>query len=232
MLISHTHKFIFTKTTKTASTSVEVYFERYCLGQKDQVLYDKNSIKEYRDEYVSEAGIIGFRGEKEHRIQKKPKWYHHMSAKLIKEFIGDQMWDNYFKFCVIRNPYEKVLSAFFHLYISRNQLLGNDQNRLIFLFRNWISSSDSLKPDRDKYFIDGAYVMDEVIRYENLNNGIRKICEHLKVSFEPHRVPTFKSQYRPAGSSIYKFYDKKSEEIVYNRFQIEFSFFNYDRMVI
>ena len=232
MLISHTHKFIFTKTTKTASTSVEVYFERYCLGIYDQLLYDSNSIKEYRNEYTSEAGIIGFRGEKQDRIKNNPKWYHHMSAKLIKDLIGDHFWNNYFKFCVIRNPYEKVLSAFFHLYVSRNQLLDKDQNHLISLFRKWIRSSDSLKPDRDKYFIDGTYVMDEIIRYENLNNDIRKICEHLNVSFEPHRIPTFKSQYRTVGSSIYEFYDKKSEEIVFNRFQVEFSFFNYDRMVI
>lgn len=33
MLISHRKRFIFTKTAKTAGTSVESYFEQYCMPE-------------------------------------------------------------------------------------------------------------------------------------------------------------------------------------------------------
>ncbi len=35
MLVSHRHQFIYTKTHKTASTSVEAYFERFCFPPGD-----------------------------------------------------------------------------------------------------------------------------------------------------------------------------------------------------
>jgi len=34
VLVSHTHEFIFMKTHKTASTSVEMFFERFCVPQE------------------------------------------------------------------------------------------------------------------------------------------------------------------------------------------------------
>jgi len=37
MLVSHLKKFIFIKSMKTASTSVEVYFERYCVADQNWV---------------------------------------------------------------------------------------------------------------------------------------------------------------------------------------------------
>ena len=56
MLVSHRYKFIFTKTVKTAGTSIESYFEKYCMPEGEW----KESHN--REEYVSETGIIGYRG--------------------------------------------------------------------------------------------------------------------------------------------------------------------------
>lgn len=52
MLVSHLKKFIYTKTVKTAGTSVEAYFERYCILPGDF------RVTHTREEYVSSGGIV------------------------------------------------------------------------------------------------------------------------------------------------------------------------------
>ena len=56
MLISHRHRFIYTKTIKTAVTSVEAYFEPYCMAEG--AWQESHS----RAEHVSPEGIVRFRG--------------------------------------------------------------------------------------------------------------------------------------------------------------------------
>jgi len=53
MLVSHKEEIHYTKTLKTAGTSVEVYFEPYCMPEGEW------SFGHARAEYVSQAGIIG-----------------------------------------------------------------------------------------------------------------------------------------------------------------------------
>ena len=103
MLISHRKQFIYTKTAKTAGTSVEVYFEKYCMPEGAW------EFSHSHDEYVSAEGIIGYRGK--HSWGKK--WRNHMSALKIKNNIGNSIWDKYYKFCVIRNPFDKLVSGFY-----------------------------------------------------------------------------------------------------------------------
>src|ERR1044071_3613051 len=106
MLVSHRKRFIYTKTGKTAGTSVEVYFEPWCVpagagwGAEGE-----------RAEEVSEAGIIGFRGGPKFRGP-NVKWWNHMPAAEIKGYLGDEIWNSYFKFCVVRNPFDQMVSAF------------------------------------------------------------------------------------------------------------------------
>ena len=102
MLVSHLKKFIFTKTKKTAGTSVESVFEPYCLpeGTWEQT--------HYTPERISADGIIGHRGDG----GQKANWWNHMPAELIRNRLGEEIWDEYYKFTVIRNPFDKLVSGF------------------------------------------------------------------------------------------------------------------------
>ncbi|MEJ2058516.1 MAG: sulfotransferase family 2 domain-containing protein [Desulfofustis sp.] len=116
MLISHRKKFIFTKTSKTAGTSVESFFEQYCMPKNQW------SESHAREECVSEAGIIGCRGNDISRS----KWYNHMPAKEIREIIGKDIWNSYFKFTVVRNPFDKLISGF-HMLENKKLRYGNKE---------------------------------------------------------------------------------------------------------
>ena len=103
MLVSHRKHFIYTKTAKTASTSVETYFEPLCLAP------GRWTFQHARDETVTDEGIIGYRG----ADTDGKRWFNHMSCEVIRAQLGASRWDDYFKFAVIRDPFDKLLSGYF-----------------------------------------------------------------------------------------------------------------------
>jgi len=218
MLISHRKQFIYTKTLKTAGTSVELYFEKYCMP--DGVWKFQNS----REMYVSTAGIIGFRGM---RNVSGYEWYNHMPASEIREKVGDSIWDNYFKFCVIRNPFDRLVSGFFYYQQLRHGKKAAGAGDLIVNFRRWVKENGHSTIDRDKYLINGQICLDYLIRYEELEKGIRHVCDILELPFEPDSIPYMKAGFRGVDIPLKDFYDFETVQIVTNMYKFELHQFNY-----
>ena len=104
VLVSFHKRFIYTKTNKTAGTSVEVFFESYCLPP------DGYEQVHFRGETITDYGIVGFRGP---NMPADTIWYNHMPAARIGEYLGSDVWNEFFKFCVVRNPFDKLVSMYF-----------------------------------------------------------------------------------------------------------------------
>ncbi|WP_297802303.1 hypothetical protein, partial [Arenimonas sp. GDDSR-1] len=96
-------RFLYFKTKKTAGTSVEIYFEPHCLPPGSW------RPEHARAETVSAYGIIGSRM---HGRSNTDVWFNHMPAVLVREHLGHEIFNAYYKFCVIRNPYDKMVSRF------------------------------------------------------------------------------------------------------------------------
>lgn len=223
MLISHRHRFIYTKTAKTGGTSVESFFERFCMpdGAWTQL--------HGRDEHVSEHGIIGYRGPVP---PSGTTWWNHMPASTIKAKVGAAVWESYFKFCVVRNPFEKCISAFCFQggdYQAsprvteelRHENLGAEQIRFIGFLQH------HAPVDRDKYMIGRGFCLDAVIRYEALEDDIQKICDRIGVPYDPKYLPHFKRGIRPPDATVGSLYTKRSRELVEKVFAFELRFFGY-----
>ncbi len=238
MLISHRKCFIFTKTVKTAGTSVESYFEQFCMpeGEWQQ--------SHSREEYISEEGIIGYRGQS----TEEKKWYNHMSAKNIRDLIGQEIWDRYYKFTVVRNPFDKLISGFyFHRKYNKKRYskvqrliayarsilnIGGIFDRVqkkkeIELFRSWIKNGGEIL-DRNKFMIDGELCVDYFIRFENLHGDIKHVCDRLSIPFDPSRIPEFKKGVRKHIIPIQDFYDNETRQIVEEKYAWEIEKFGYD----
>ncbi len=227
MLISHRYHFIYTKTSKTASTSVESYFEPFCMPEG---CWQQSHARETIE---SEAGIIGFRGPN----SSGQKWHGHMAADKIKEQIGDDVWNQYFKFCVIRDPFDKAVSGFHfaeHMQDQRTGLAKLVVNIKRFLrgssaekrFRKWVARS-SFKDDRNKYMINGEVCVDYFIRYEELEKGIREVSEKLGLPIELERLPKFKTGIRPQDRDLTGYYDKPTARRIAKQFAWEIETFGY-----
>ena len=156
MLISHLHRFIYTKTFKTAGTSVESYFEPFCMGP------DEWALSHDREAYESAYGVIGYRGP---HLEAGMRWWNHMPAAEVKAAVGDAVWQRYYKFCVVRNPFDRAVSAFYFAR-SKGRLPPSDAPDPVQMER-WLAAG-GLRMDRDQYLIDGRLVMDRVLHHAHV----------------------------------------------------------------
>lgn len=226
MLVSHRHKFIFTKTFKTAGTSIEHYFEPYCLPQGMRASGD--------EEIVSKEGVVGKRG----AFGKQHQWYAHMPAAKIKDQLNEEKWASYFKFSVVRNPFDKMVSAYFFLLRLKQEqgmlpalksrlkawsgkrgevMPGNHADHQI-NFRKWIKSGAHFD-DSTAYKIEGTSVLDFTMRYEHLMEDLEQVCARLEIPFEPQRLKQLKSGYRKKKWAVKDLYDEESKSLVAERFR-------------
>ena len=223
MLVSHRYKFIYTKTRKTAGSSVESYFEPFCMGDGEWTQ------RHFREEYVSAAGIIGFRGKAAN--VGAARWWNHMPACLIRERLGEDTWRSYFKFCVIRNPFEKAISAFYHS--NRHDRSGRPRQKALWtdedpqLFEEWLEHRPP-PIDRDTFCIEDRFALDGVIRHETLMPDLQRICQRLGLRWEPERLPAFKAGIRPPQATAQRLYTPRSRQLVREAYRFELRYFSYN----
>jgi len=176
----------------------------------------------FRDEYISPSGIIGYRGPEPpaHTV-----WWNHMPAAKIKQLLGDNVWSSYLKFCVIRNPYDKAVSAYYFWKYQNNipQIANRRESED---FENWLHQHGA-QTDTDKFVIDNAICMDYIVRYDSLHDDLQELCRRLNIPWEPDRLPSFKSGIRPKEISLDALYSERSRRIVEATYAFEISQFSY-----
>ncbi|MCP4408958.1 MAG: sulfotransferase family protein [Gammaproteobacteria bacterium] len=224
LLISHAHKLIYLKTMKTASTSVELFFQKYCVPPDIECQIEVST-----DEIISEYGIVGARlGPK--KLGKKTIWKNHMPGSEVRRLVGQNIWNKYYKFCVVRNPFDRVVSFWwFKLDLSTRKNLASLPFAIIrSRFKEDIGKSEFRWPiDRHIYEIDGVPCVDDFIRYEKLEDDIVRICKTLKMDCDLSRISKLKSSFRSRRENFSLYYDGDSEQMVRDKFSKEISFFGY-----
>ena len=220
---------------KTGSTSVEAYFERFCMPENDYELSHD------REVYESNFGVVGYRGPKP---SSQKKWYNHMSAYEVKQKLGDAKWDSYYKFCIVRNPWDKAVSAYDHFGESfankfKKKMWLNKLSKKIRLkirhpfytttqddFLAWLTYG-KLPIDRDIYQIKNKTIIDDVIRFENLNDDIYKICQRLRLPWDPSLLPHLKTEIRNRSVPLEAVYSPAADKIIRDRYASEIAEFGY-----
>jgi hypothetical protein len=205
VLVSHKYKFIYIKNEKVASSSVESFFGSFCQNPEKTYNYD-DPIMQSMDNY----GIIGSRGG---CIKEKDIWKNHISATEIKTRLGNDMFNKYFKFAVIRNPYDVIVSYY---YFEKSKLP----------FKEY--AKNKIVNNLNRCSINGESVCDYYIRYENLLEDIVNVCKLLNIdNYDINNLPKHKANIRPKDN--YKdYYDEETRMIVYNNHENIFKKFGYD----
>lgn len=169
MIISHKYKFIFIKTVKTAGTSIEVDLNKV-LGENDVATPIYPEVEGHRPQnFVAK-----------NRFFRKTKYQNHMSAKEVRKIVGRTVWDEYFKFCVEREPVSKVISYYSML---TNSPYHNKKTKDI-SFDEFIEQR-KFPVDTAKYTDrQGNLLVDKILRYENLTEELMSTAQHLGFSLE------------------------------------------------
>lgn len=181
MILSHKHKFIFLRTCKTASSSIEIALSRYC-GPDDILTGDRAEDEKVRADqggvapqnYGGDIPVTTLRYWKD-KLQGRsyPKYYNHMQAAEVKRYIESDIWNSYYKFAFERNPWDRAVSLYFWRYQKEPRPS----------FREFIDKGRFAKTmkrqSRNIYRIHGDIAVDRVCLYENLEQELEALCQKL-----------------------------------------------------
>jgi hypothetical protein len=211
MRISHRHKFVFLATPRTASTSMR------------RVLDEHSDI---RSVHISKTLV-------------EIPFYHHICASVLMRIFMDQgwNWDSYFRFCVVRNPYDRVVSLYHHqLSLIRRKCGGG----VVGCVRYWQSEKPRfrdyvmhLKPSNRlttslQYFVcdeTGLEQVDAVLRYENLSDQFAEVCARLGIPMPLEGIP--KTNVSGNRRHYRTYYDDDTRAKVAETYQHEIERFGY-----
>ena len=172
MLISHKHKFITIDIPKTGTASIR------------KSLYP--------------LGIVDICGEADGRA----RYYQHGTAKQCRHALQQDnlAYDNYYTFCVVRDPWERYYSFFKYfkmyarMYVDRDPKINWNQPQLrqgessVNLFKNKtdiqvLEELISSKPAQDHYYTNaGDIIVEHIAEFSNLSNEYKKFCKHVGIS--------------------------------------------------
>lgn len=218
MLVSHPKKFIYLKTTKTGGTSVEIFLEPYCRPP------GSGEPQHHQDAIVSDVGIVGYRG-------KQPKgqvWWNHMPGAQVRELVGEKVWGEYHKFCIVRNPFDRMVSQWWmNLPAQFRPRASAEMDFARTVFSKWVEEGQQLTVDRNVYLIGGKQCTDRILRYENLKPELEALCRDLNLDLDVAKLGTYKSEFRARPEAFAAYYTPSARGIIENVFRYELDEFGY-----
>lgn len=201
MIISHRKRFIFIHTYKVAGTSVKSALRPYA-----DIMHKKYTLR--RLFYV--LGLTGPVGE-------------HATALQLRAQLPKEIFDSYFKFAFVRNPWDWQVSLYH--YILSHRL--HPQHRIIKSlgsFSSYLKWRTDQGVELQKDFVtdqNGNLVVDFIGKYENLYEDFSEICKTIDIDVHlPHKNPSKHHDYR-------NYYTDETEELVRKYYREDIEFFNY-----
>lgn len=220
MIISKKHKFIFIKPQKTAGTSVELLLSQICGyediitpfgNDPDPLVRKKNNAKEPQNyirklgwKYWSPWSIYNYL--KDRSFANRWSYREHSPAREIKKYIGEDIWNAYFKISMVRNPWDQAASWFdWQSKHGNNPILDFDE----FLNNRYYSQWYFYTTNTDDFEID------YVIKFENITKDVELLFQKLK--HDNVQLPHTKKDTRIERD--YKKYYTSKEQIELVRFK-------------
>jgi len=208
--IDNKYNFLFIHIPKCAGTSIEKFFG-----------YDYDNNK-----YIESDFKIGH-----------PK---HMTLNEYSSILHRKILDNIFKFTIIRNPFDLVVSQYNYSLHSEG-VLWNGQNDYEYkkniTFNDYVVFLKNIKYNTiksrlnknvyslDEYFVSDNIKLDFIGRYENLEQDFKIICDELNIS---DKTLPFENKSKVNKINYQDYYNEKTKNIVYNIFKDELKKYNYD----
>jgi len=227
MILSHKYKFIFIKTAKTAGTSIEVFLSKHC-GPTDILTPIEPPVEGHQprnyEGFINPLPEILERPGKifstvRHSLTNREKFYRHMPASDVQRRVSADVWNGYFKFCVERNPWDKLLSHY-HMHAARE---GGSLSLDEYLARGRFPINYFRYTDRPGKKV----IVDRILRYENLLTELGEVFSQLEIPFEGTLGVRAKSEYRTDRRSYQEVFNDEQRRIVEKAFAKEIELHGY-----
>ena len=199
-MISHKQKFVFVHIPKTAGQSL---YEN--LGGWSRVYPRgfKKSLRKYKQHFT-------------------------MSEYLEHGYLKIEKLGLYFKFSIVRNPYERILSEFKYAQQIYTKFNNSSFNR--FVKRDWGNSrrhstiKQHIRPQYEFLYNDnGKCLVDFIGRFENLQQDFNIICDNIGI---PHQL--LPHQNKSKHKHYTEYYDDETRQIVAEKYAKDIEYFGYE----
>ena len=203
MIISHKYKFIFLKTTKTAGTSVEISLSRFC-GDDDII-----TPIDFADEAIRQL----FGKKPQNYLDFDPqgntykKYFNHITAQEVRNIIKPSIWNNYYKFCFERNPFDRAISFYYFDYPQNRSIKFDDWLKNNYYTNSFINNNWNI------YTINDKVVVDFIGKYENLRSDLTFVCQKLNIPFDGY-LPKAKGFFRNENRPYHEFFNTEQMQII------------------
>ena len=204
MLISYKHKFIFVHVYKVAGTSITKALEGFC-HKPNLILHflKRLGIKQNNHEYST--------------------LHSHSTAIEIKNNLPEHVFNTFFKFAFVRNPWDWQVSLYHYML----QNTAHHQYKLIKSMRNFDEYLEwRVREDKklQKDFVtdhDGRFLVDFVGNYENLVEDFDYVCKSLNIGASlPHLKTSMHGNYK-------RYYSDKTKRLIEEHFKEDIDLFRY-----
>jgi len=228
MIFSRQYNFIFLKTSKTAGTSIEIALSRHC-GPGD-IVTPVTARDEKLRRPAGGRGPMGYAAPlTEHgmadwmrlltRWRVRRRFYNHMPATEVRALLSAEVWERAFRFCVVRNPWDRVVSYYFHKFKREPRPLVDD-----FLTDEVLGKLRREGPGI--YCIDGRVAVDQLCRYEELGAELQRVWQRLGLPGTPE-LPRAKGGHRDAKLHYSQVLSAQARERIAEAFADEIAWLGY-----
>ena len=214
MLISHSRKFIYIKTKKTAGSSIESIIVNNFFDHSQDI-------------------CTGSKIDDTPRVNIGPKLPNqpdgHRPWEMVKELVGCDVWNEYTKFTVERNPWDKVVSEFYWKTEREPQLKvsDDDKNNFEYFVDNCLGKWFAAPQDWKLYAYQDKIMVDEVLQYNNLANELVTLFNQLGMELTHDMVTGTNKKSGFRKKHYTSLYNDRLIDIVGNGFRNEINHFGY-----
>jgi len=201
------HQCLFFHIGKTAGTSIEQWLHPVPM---DQVKLDRERL------YGFDSG---------HCV-----YLQHATPALLRELLGEDLFELCYRFTVVRNPFARMLSVYYFHLQDHQRDFGSFEQYLRALpahFREPTIENGRLHLPQTHYTqIDGQPCCHAVIRFEDLPGSLKPVAERLGITRPLPFVNTYRNPargYRPVSS----FYTPETTRLLLDVFAEDFETFGY-----
>lgn len=182
MIVNHRHRFIFLKTRKTAGTSLEIALSKFCdAGDIVGFLVPEDEKKRAQRGFQGQANnykpLHEWGPRDIYRMSKGQGWpqkfREHEEAVGAVSKLPKDIWENYFKFTIVRDPYDCIISRYFW----DRKLFGEIPD-----FQTWLLENPERLLDNWRiYGLNGKPAVDFVVRYGHLDEDLATVARKVGI---------------------------------------------------
>jgi hypothetical protein len=193
MIVSHSRRFIFVKTSKTAGSSLELALSKYCAD--GDVLTPLRPNEDALRPQIGGVRAQNYGGARRGtarllrqllRRPGRPRFEQHMPAWKIRERVGEAIWNSYFKFTIVRNPFDRIVSTFYWA-DGWNRSHGIKQHYAHGDFDQFIRyHAEAINDNWPIYTQNDVPLVDFLVRYEAFEEDLAVVSQRIGLDHNLH----------------------------------------------